>query len=117
MKKVISFVLCLAVMLAAMVLPAFAEEARSGGTLVVAINGDPLSFNPCLTSDDNLYRPAQNLYSQLVKLDASKQIIPDAAESWEVSDDGLDITFHLRQNIYWTDGEQLTAEDVAYTFT
>ena len=64
MKKVISFVLCLAVMLAAMVLPAFAEEARSGGTLVVAINGDPLSFNPCLTSDDNLYRPAQNLYSQ-----------------------------------------------------
>lgn len=117
MKKVISFVLCLAVMLAAMVLPAFAEEARSGGTLVVAINGDPLSFNPCLTSDDNLYRPAQNLYSQLVKLDASKQIIPDAAESWEVSDDGLDITFHLRQNMYWTDGEQLTAEDVAYTFT
>lgn len=116
MKKVISFVLCVAVMLAAMLLPAVAEEARSGGTLVVAISGDPLSFNPSISSDDNLYKPAQNLYNRLVKLDASKQVIPDAAESWEVSDDGMDITFHLHQNMYWTDGEALDAEDVAYTF-
>lgn len=117
MKKVVSLVLCLAVLLAVMVLPAFAEEERCGGTLVVRINGDPVSFNPSISSDDNLYKPAQNFYNRLVKLDASKQIIPDAAESWDVSEDGMTITFHLRQDMYWTDGEALDAEDVAYTFT
>jgi len=43
-------------------------------------------------------------------------IIPWLAERWEVGGDGLDYTFHLRPDIAWHDGRQLTAEDVAFTF-
>ncbi len=40
---------------------------------------------------------------------------PGLAESWEASDDGLTYTYHLRDGLKWSDGEPLTAEDVAYT--
>jgi len=113
MKKILAIILSLALV---MILPAFSAMAE-GGTLIVRIGGDPVSFNPTISSDDNLYKPAQNFYNRLVKLDASKQIIPDLATSWEVSEDAMEITFHLVEDAYWSDGEPITAEDVAYTFT
>jgi len=91
MKKILAIILSLALV---MILPAFSAMAE-GGTLIVRIGGDPVSFNPTISSDDNLYKPAQNFYNRLVKLDASKQIIPDLATSWEVSEDAMEITFHL----------------------
>jgi peptide/nickel transport system substrate-binding protein len=41
--------------------------------------------------------------------------VPGLAESWEASDDGLTYTYHLREGMQWSDGEPLTANDVAYT--
>jgi len=41
--------------------------------------------------------------------------IPGLAESWEGSDDGLTYTYTLREGLQWSDGEPLTADDVAYT--
>jgi len=41
---------------------------------------------------------------------------PRLAESWEVSEDGRVITFHLRQDVFWHDGEQVDASDVAFTW-
>jgi len=84
--------------------------------VVVRSFGDPLTLNPNTTGDDFNYAVAQNVYNRLVKLDASKQIIPDLARTWETSDDGLRITFHLAENVYWHDGEKFTSEDVKYTF-
>ena len=43
------------------------------------------------------------------------ETVPGLAESWEASDDGLTYTYHLREGLEWSDGEPLTAEDVAYT--
>jgi len=90
----------------------------SGGEKVLAVRsiGDPMSFNPDMLADDNAYPIVQNLYNRLVKLDASKQIIPDLATNWEVSEDGLSITFYLRDDAKWHDGEPVTSEDVKYTF-
>ena len=42
-------------------------------------------------------------------------VIPGLAESWEISDDGLTVTYTFREGLQWSDGEPLTAEDVAYT--
>lgn len=42
--------------------------------------------------------------------------VPDLAKSWEVSDDGLTLTFHLREGVKWHDGEPFTADDVVFTF-
>lgn len=93
------------------------DQASSGGeTLIIRAIGDPQSFNPNISPDDNLFPMAQNMFNRLVKLDASKQIIPDLAESWEISEDAMEITFHLKQNAKWHDGEAVTSEDVKYTF-
>jgi peptide/nickel transport system substrate-binding protein len=57
------------------------------------------------------------VFSQLTDLsiEDAETILPDVAESWEVSDDGLVYTYHLRDDVVWHDGEQLTAEDVKFT--
>ncbi|HWQ59292.1 MAG TPA: ABC transporter substrate-binding protein [Clostridia bacterium] len=91
-------------------------EAAEPQTVVVRAYGDPLTLNPDTTGDDFNYAVAQNVYNRMVKLDASKQIIPDLARTWETSADGLQITFHLAENVYWHDGEKFTSEDVKYTF-
>lgn len=87
-----------------------------GETLIVRGAGDPMSFNPNTMGDDFAYPIVQNLYNRLVKLDASKQIIPDLATDWEVSEDGKSVTFNLRDDAKWHDGEPVTSEDVKYTF-
>ena len=57
------------------------------------------------------------LYEPLVRRGANNELKPVLAESWEISDDQRTVTFHLRQGVKWHDGEEFTAEDVAYTYT
>ena len=100
------------------------SETPSGGesepaeekVLVVRASSDPVSLNPDGSADDAAFNVVGNVFSQLVRLDANRDVIPDLAESWESSEDGLTITFHLVKNAKWHDGEPVTAEDVAYTF-
>lgn len=71
------------------------------------------------TSND--YQIPMNIYDTLVQVsvadDGSSSIAPMLAESWEVSDDGLEYTFHLRTDANFTNGNPVTAQDVKYTFT
>jgi len=92
------------------------SSGSSGGTAILQVYGDVMSFCPDLNSDDNYYSAAQNIFNRLAKLDADCNVIPDLAESWDYSEDGLTLTFHLKENAKWHDGEPVTAEDVAYTF-
>ncbi len=59
-----------------------------------------------------------NVYDQLVTYDGANatQFVPSLAESWEISDDGMTYTFHIRQGVKFHNGADLTPEDVAYTF-
>ena len=91
-------------------------EASTGGTAILQAYGDPMNFCPDIASDDNFYLAAQNIYSRLTKLDANCNVIPDLADSWEYSEDGLTLTFHLNADATWHDGEPVTADDVKYTF-
>ncbi len=85
------------------------------GTLIVSISGDPLSFNPDFQVDDNGFVPASNIYNKVVTLDHSYGVLPDLAQTWDVSEDGLTITFHLVTGATWHDGTPFTAKDVKYT--
>jgi peptide/nickel transport system substrate-binding protein len=88
-----------------------------GGRLVVALYGDPKTFNPITgneASSEEIYR---HLFAGLLGLDeSSQQIGPGLAESWTNAADGKTWTFKLRKNLRWSDGEPLTADDVVFTW-
>jgi ABC-type dipeptide transport system, periplasmic component len=64
--------------------------------------------------DGNAVQP---IFSTLVTTDESGNPIPDLAEKWEISSDGLTYTYYLRPNLKFSDGSPLTADDVAFTLT
>ncbi len=64
--------------------------------------------------DGNAVQP---IFSSLVTVDDNGNPISDLAEKWEVSSDNLTYTYYLRQNLKFSDGSPLTADDVAFTLT
>ena len=119
------FLLVLAVLFTAMLMAApFVEDSlltpdpnpRMGGTLYLALTGSPQSFNFYGTLDSNAYSVAGQMLTGLVEAHpVTSAIRPALAESWEVSEDNKEVTFHLR-DVKWSDGVPLTADDVIFTF-
>ncbi len=79
--------------------------------------GRPRWVNPILATSQADRDLASLVYSGLTRIDEYGQPIPDLAESWEVSRDGLTYTFHLRSGIAWHDGAPFSADDVAFTMS
>ena len=77
-------------------------------------SNEPRYLNPILETRHN--RATMLIFEGLVGLDARLDPVPRLATRWEQSPDGKVITFHLRPDVEWHDGEPFTAEDVAFTF-
>ncbi len=90
------------------------EIPASGGTLKEGIIGTPRYVNPLLAVSDADRDLSALVYRGLMKEDGKGNIVPDLAESYSVSPDGLVYTFTLTE-AYFHDGERITASDVAYT--
>jgi len=75
---------------------------------------DPVGLDPHLTNATATKNMLENTYDTLVMFNASLEIIPGLAESWEASEDGLQWTFHLRDAL-WHDGTSVTAADVKFS--
>lgn len=89
----------------------------AGGTFVEGVVGRPYSLNPLLSDPYPVDREITNLiFDGLVSYDETGQVIPALAESWSVSEDGLTITFNLRDGLKWHDGQPVTTADVAFTY-
>ncbi len=114
MKRV--FVLVVAMLLAVAVVPiASAQDEGDGITLRVGITQDWDGLNPGLNYSVPSYDVWNLQYMALTdKAAADFATIPSLAESWDVSDDKLTYTYHLREGLVWSDGEPLTAEDVVW---
>ncbi len=87
-----------------------------GDIMVEGSIGDASNLIPMLSTDSTSHSIGALCYNGLVKYDKEIRIVGDLAESWEVSADGLVITFHLRKGVKWHDGHPFTAEDVLYTY-
>ncbi len=92
------------------------SPGRSGGQIVLTSATETLTLNPALgTSSDTIYY-SQPIFDGLTRPDDSLRPIPSLAESWEVAPDGLGYTFHLRPGVRFHDGQELTADDVKFTW-
>jgi peptide/nickel transport system substrate-binding protein len=90
--------------------------ADFGGEYIEGVIGQPLHINPVISQSNNADEDiTQIIYSGLLKYGNDGNILPDLAESYEVSEDKTTYTFHLKQNVLWHDGQPFTAADVLYT--
>lgn len=91
------------------------EVPDYGGSLTEGVVGSPRFINPLLMLSDTDKDLATLIYSGLTRVTSSGKIIPDIAESYTISDDGLVYIFKLKDDVYFHDGHKLTIEDVLFT--
>ncbi|MBD8474776.1 ABC transporter substrate-binding protein [Pseudomonas sp. CFBP 8770] len=84
----------------------------SGGTLIYATDREPTCLDPHVAGDMPQVFLAQQVLDSLVSMDAEGHIGPWLAKSWEISPDGLTYTFHLRDDVRFTDGTPFNAAAV-----
>ena len=87
-----------------------------GDIIVEGSIGDACNLIPILSTDATSHSISGLIFNGLVKYDKDLAIVGDLAESWDISDDGLVFTFHLRKGVRWHDGHPFTADDVLYTY-
>ena len=98
--------------------------AASAKTLVYCSEGSPEGFDPALyTAGTTFDASSKSIYNRLVQFEpGTTKTVPGLAESWEVSDDGLEITFKLRSGVkfhstdFFTPTRDFNADDVLFTF-
>jgi peptide/nickel transport system substrate-binding protein len=98
--------------------PAAGPKSKDPTTFTKVSFGDPETLDPALDYETAGGEVNQNIYETLVWYNREKaaDFIPQLAESWQVSDDGLTYTFKIRQGVKFHEGQDLKASDVAYTF-
>ncbi len=96
--------------------PAPQAEPTPGGRIVMATIGEPSNLIPPLASDSASHEVADLLYVSLLRYDKDIRLECMAAERYEVAEDGKLLKFWLKPGIRWTDGVELTAEDVEFTY-
>lgn len=105
----------IALALAPMATPVSSQPTQ-GGSLTMSLDPEPSILVSALNSSSAVYVVASKIFDGLVSYDKDFNMLPRLATSWEMSDDGLTITFHLREGVVWHDGEPFTSADVQFTF-
>jgi len=93
-----------------------ANESSAGLNLAVRIGMNPETIDPALNSAIDGANMIVHTFETLMIVDSENKIVPGQAESYEVSDDGLTYTYHLRDGLKWSDGSPLTADDFVYAW-
>lgn len=124
MKKFISILLIAMLAFSAAACGNKAGNGESDGVdvstfpvITACLAEEPETMDPTLGSALDTGTYFAHLYEGLVTMDKDKNWVPGAAESWDVSDDGLVYTYHLREDAKWSDGEPVTAKDFVYSWT
>ncbi|NJM98244.1 MAG: ABC transporter substrate-binding protein [Phormidesmis sp. RL_2_1] len=95
----------------------FKTESADIPRLISTVLGEPKTFNYLLSQESTSAAVLSLMYEGLIGIDqVSSEIIPALAESWVISEDGQTITYTLKDNLQWSDGEPLTVDDVVFTY-
>jgi peptide/nickel transport system substrate-binding protein len=93
------------------------EPGVRGGTFYASAISDPKGWNSVTSHESSTSQYTSIMMRGLIDIDPNTSaIVPELARSWELSEDGLEIIFHLRRGLKWSDGEPFTAGDVLFTF-
>jgi peptide/nickel transport system substrate-binding protein len=92
------------------------HKPEYGGRIILGSIGDITNMIPMLSSDAGSHEVASHIYVSPLKYDKDLNIVPYAAESFEVLDEGKRIRITMRKDVLWEDGVPLTAEDVEFTY-
>ncbi|WP_087973617.1 peptide ABC transporter substrate-binding protein [Oceanobacillus rekensis] len=95
-----------------------AEDESASGEKILNLNNsvEPTSLDPSIGFDEVSWIPLNNLMEGLTRLDQDSVAAPGVAEDWEISEDGLTYTFHLREDANWSNGDPVVAEDFVYAW-
>lgn len=102
--------------------PTPTPERGSGGTLTIAYHQKPDILNPHLTSSPKDWHVGRITYEPLASFDKDGNLIPFLAaqiptlENGDVAPDGKSVTWRLKQDVKWSDGEPFTADDILFTY-
>jgi peptide/nickel transport system substrate-binding protein len=91
-------------------------DVKKPNTITVGFLADAKRLLPLLASDSASGEISGLIYNGLTKYDKDIRVKGDLAESWDISPDGLQITFNLRKGVKWHDGVEFTADDVLFTY-
>lgn len=95
---------------------AFAQASEAKGTLRIATSADVEIIDPNFLLSDIELRVCEMMFNGLVSVDENLAIVPDLAESWEITDEGKVIDFTLRSGVKFHHGREFDVEDVIFTF-
>jgi len=93
-------------------------EVATGDEVVIRLSttSEPTTLDPNLAEDYYSITPVEQMFLGLTNINnETAEIEPELAESWETSEDGLTWTFNLRDDVLWSDGQPVTAQDVVYS--
>ncbi len=110
MKRITMLVCC------ALLLLGTGTAWAKGDTLTVAAPSDAKTLDPSLTPESSSHTPMRQIYESLVMFNAKNELTPVLAEKWEVLDNGRAYKFTLRKGVKFHNGEEMTADDVVFSF-
>jgi len=118
-KMAVTFFLMTVLLLLVLSVPGVPDAAGREETRDAYVHSgisDARILIPFLADDSVSGSICSYIYNGLTKVDKDLNIVGDLAESWEIEDEGLSITFHLRKGVKWHDGEPFTSRDVRFTY-
>ncbi|REK67013.1 MAG: peptide ABC transporter substrate-binding protein [Cohnella sp.] len=117
-----SWVVTLSLILALASVLAACGSGKEGGSSAknqvfsMNLTSEPPTLDPALAQDSVSFTVLTGLYEGLTRKDENGKVLPGIAESWDISDDQLTYTFHLRKDAKWSNGDPVTAHDFEYAW-
>ncbi len=118
LKKTLAFFLAFVMLAGAAAFTADARAENVKERMRIGINAEPSTvLTPTKSSSAMCQMIGRSTHSTLTDIDLdTNEIVPDLAESWEAQEEGTKYVFHLRKGVQFSNGQEVTAEDVKFTF-